>query len=425
MSKLTEKGLGRRSVLVAMAAAAGAWWLRPGDTGGPYSDYFGQLNQLLQDSGIGHPRMVLDLDAIDSNVDAIRADIPAPKQWRVVVKSLPSLPLLQYLMARGNTRSLMVFHQPFLNQVAEQVPDADLLLGKPLPVASAARFYQQLVPGEFDPASQLQWLIDTPQRLNEYHQLAREQGLQLKLNLELDVGLHRGGFSSEQGVVQALAQIAADPQHLSLGGFMGYEAFLAKLPGMERNVEKVKQLYRQLVGAGRGEFPQLFEQPLTYNIAGSQTYAFYSDDEFFNDISVGSGVVMPTDFDLPTLARHRPAAYIATPVLKHYDEVLVPGIEAASPLFAALDPNRQQAFYTYGGNWLADYENPPGLKNNPVWGYSSNQEMVNASDSVPLAVGDFIFLRPRQSEAVFLQFGDLLTYRGTSLQGEWPILTGV
>ena len=177
-----------------------------------------------------------------------------------------------------------------------------------------------------------------------------------------------------------------------------------------------------MVTAAQEQQPQLFQREMTYNIAGSQTYTLYQDDEFFNDLSAGSGVVMPTDFDMPTLSHHQPAAYIATPVLKHYDRVLIPGVEAAAPLFAAANPNRQQAFYTYGGNWLADYENPPGLVSNGLWGYSSNQEMVNASNRVELAVGDFIFLRPRQSEATFLQFGDLLTLRQGRLEDAWPVI---
>lgn len=132
---------------------------------------------------------------------------------------------------------------------------------------------------------------------------------------------------------------------------------------------------------------------------------------------------MPTDFDLPTLASHQSASFIATPILKHYDEVLVPGIEFAAPLFPAWNPNRQQSFYIYGGNWQASYVNPPGLCNNPVWGHSSNQEMVNASLRVPLVVGDFVFLRPHQSEAVFLQFGDILTLRDGHLAQPWPVFT--
>jgi D-serine deaminase-like pyridoxal phosphate-dependent protein len=48
--------------------------------------------------------------------------------------------------------------------------------------------------------------------------------------------------------------------------------------------------------------------------------------------------------------------------------------------------------------------------------------MVNASNKVPLDVGDFVFLRPHQSEFVFLQFGDLLAMRDGSIQYNWPVL---
>jgi D-serine deaminase-like pyridoxal phosphate-dependent protein len=165
----------------------------------------------------------------------------------------------------------------------------------------------------------------------------------------------------------------------------------------------------------------LFSRPVTLNIAGSQTYQLYRDDTFFNDLCAGSGLVMPTDFDMPTLAKHQPAVFIATPVLKKYSSVQVAGLEFASQLFSVGNPNRQQAFYIYGGNWQAGYESPPGLKRNAIWGHSSNQEMVNASNKVTLAVDDFVFLRPHQSEFVFLQFGDLITVRKGEIGESWPV----
>ena len=52
--------------------------------------------------------------------------------------------------ASGSQR-LMVFHQPFLNRVAAHFPQADVLLGKPMPVAAAHNFYRQFTGGGFDP----------------------------------------------------------------------------------------------------------------------------------------------------------------------------------------------------------------------------------------------------------------------------------
>ena len=70
----------------------------------------------------------------------------------------------------------MVFHQPFLNQVAAHFPQADVLLGKPMPVVAAHNFYRQFAGGGFDPAQQLRWLLDTPERVTQYDELARAWG---------------------------------------------------------------------------------------------------------------------------------------------------------------------------------------------------------------------------------------------------------
>mgnify|MGYP007112008048 CR=1 FL=1 len=43
-------------------------------------------------------------------------------------------------------------------------------------------------------------------------------------------------------------------------------------------------------------------------------------------------------------------------------------------------------------------------------------------DSVDIDVDDFIFLRSMQSEAVLLQFGDLLAVRGQQVEARWPVL---
>ncbi len=413
----------RRTFLLGTGAAAigSAALLRQRNEGGPYSPYFARLNNALKSENIARPTMIVDLDRMDANIDQVRSSIQSPKTYRIVVKSLPSLPLLQYIMRRANTQALMVFHQPFLNTITDNCPDADVLMGKPQPIAAVATFYSKLKPTGFDPQKQLQWLIDTPERLRQYHELARSLGVKMRVALELDIGLHRGGFSEPEALNGALDIIAADPVHLEFSGFMGYEAHIVKMPSLNSSWRKAVEHYHLLYESARDRQPQLFDHPLTLNIAGSQTYQLYGEDTFFNDLCAGSGLVMPTDFDIPTLENHQPAAFIATPVLKHYDSVQLAGLEWASGVFAAWNPNRQQAFYIYGGNWQAEYENPPGLKRNSLWGHSSNQEMVNASNKVQLGVDDYVFLRPKQSEFVFLQFGDLVTVRGADIENLWPV----
>lgn len=130
----------------------------------------------------------------------------------------------------------------------------------------------------------------------------------------------------------------------------------------------------------------------------------------------------PTDFDLDTLADFIPALFIAAPILKTAEGVRLPGLEALSSSLSAWNPNWQRTYFLYGGHWMARYESPRGLQANSLYGFSSNQEMANGSAATGLAVNDHAFLRPTQSEALMLQFGDLLVTRGGRIVDRWPVL---
>ena len=48
--------------------------------------------------------------------------------------------------------------------------------------------------------------------------------------------------------------------------------------------------------------------------------------------------------------------------------------------------------------------------------------MLTGSGRVALKPDDYVFLRPNQSEAVFLQFGDIALFDGSAITGYWPTL---
>ena len=222
----------RRNLVLGAAGAGGlgllgaALW-KPGDMGGPHSPYFAQLNQELKQRGAGRPTMVLDLARLNHNIDSLTLGIGPDKTYRVVVKSLPSLPLLTHIMHRAGTQALMVFHQPFLNEIAATYANADVLLGKPMPVNAVRTYYAKQTNPQFDSAKQVQWLVDTPERLQQYLALAKSLGTHMRVNLELDVGLHRGGFEQHESLDAVMRIMDENPAHLSLSGFMGYEPHLA------------------------------------------------------------------------------------------------------------------------------------------------------------------------------------------------------
>lgn len=421
----------RRRLLLLTALAAPVAYLaakKPGRNGGAHNEYFLDVQTALRKAGLFRPTLVIDRHQLAHNLDRLKSNLPKNKKYRVVAKSLPSLPLIREVRAAMKTDRLMVFHQPHVNLIAADMPDAELLLGKPMPAGAAKRFFDDHKPNAFRPLTQIEWLIDTPQRLKEYRELATAQvarGQRLRLNLELDVGLHRGGFTSAQDVAEAVRELQNDPV-LSFSGFMGYEAHAAKMPdalgGVHGALAKAMAFYADCVAAARETIGAAYNaDTLTLNAGGSNTYEYYNESAPCNELAMGSGLVKPTDFDTAGLSDHVPACYIATPVLKALDHTDIPGLESLTGLFRAWDPNTARTFYIYGGYWLADTVSPPGLQRNNIWGHSTNQEMLNGSTDVQLGVGDYVFYRPHQSEFVFLQFGEIAVYDNGRIVESWPV----
>lgn len=413
---------------VGVLAVGGGMLARPQAHGKPYDDYFRALNEELKKNGPMRPCMLIDLDRLDHNIDQVVQSVKPPKHYRIVEKSLPSPALIDYVSKRAGTRRLMSFHQPFINDDAVAFPDADILIGKPLPVRSAGLFYKNLK-GSFDPSRQLQWLIDTPEHLQQYLELAKGLGTKLRINIELDVGLHRGGVSSNETLGQILGLIAANPANLEFAGFMGYDphagmAVPSILGSHQELFLKGMAIYQGFVDYTRSQYAALWHDGLTLNAAGSPTYKMHEAETLSNDISVGTALLKPTHYDLDTLAAHVPAAYIATPVLKSAGPVELPALDGKSRLFSWWDPNQRQTYFIYGGYWMAEYESPKGLQFNALFGHSTNQEIVNASPEVGLKVDDQVFFRPTQSEFVLLQFGDLVAVRGGKIVDYWTPLQG-
>lgn len=416
----------RRTFLLALGGGlVAAAWLKPGDHGAPYRPYFQALNELLRAQGPGRPLLLIDRQRLAANCQRLMAGLAPGRAYRIVAKSLPSVPLIREVMALTGSDRVMMFHQPFMNALAAAEPGCDMLLGKPLAVNAAARFYQELPEhAGFDPDRQLQWLIDSGERLAEYLRLARRLGRRLRINVEIDVGLHRGGLTDPAQLDALLAVIHANPRHLAFSGLMGYDAHVGKLPAL---IERRDTSLRLAQAAYQGYIDRLYQvapryrdQALTFNGAGSLTVFLHGDDTPLNELSAGSCLVKPTDFDLDVLADFQPAAFIATPVLKHLRGLHLPGPLPLGQAWALWDPNRRATYFIDGGYWKAIPVSPEGIESNAVYGASTNQMMYNGSPATALKVGDMIFFRPTQSEFVLLQFGDLAAINEHAIKDWWP-----
>jgi D-serine deaminase-like pyridoxal phosphate-dependent protein len=411
------KTLPRNPRLLRAAAAASRLFpsLREKDRGaGGHDPYFAGLQGALKRAGVAQPTLVVDINRLAANIAAVRRALaPTKLALRVVSKSLPAPKLLEAVLAGTGADKLMVFNGVMLDEMAAQHPDADVLLGRPLPAAQVADFVRRHA-NSGAAAARPQWLADSVPRLKQYAEIARAAETPLRINLEIDVGLHRGGLPDLPALGEALDFVAAEPL-MQLSGVMGYDAHVMGAASPPAELARVMERYGAAVRLIAEKLGGI--AGLTLNTAGSPTYALHGADPYATEVAVGSAFVKPTHYDLPTLKEHVPAAFIAEPVLKVMDPAVFPRREDLGDAYAELDPNTRRGFFLYGGYGDAKPVSPAGVRFSKIWG---GRGMLEGSASVELGHDDFVFMRPTESEGVFLQFGDIAVYDGEEISGWWP-----
>lgn len=375
---------------------------------------FEELNTHLQRHGEGVPQLILDREAFAHNVQLMQLLLARNSYLkpRLVVKSIANLSLLAELSAHFNTRRYMVFHLAHLIPLLQMQADAQILLGKPMPTRALEHFYtfDVLALQQGEQTLDVHWLVDTLDRAHEYLDLAKRLSLRLKLNIEIDIGLHRGGVADQQEFLDIVGLIVDHSEYLQFSGAMGYDAHVTKLPQVMFNKQKLYeqsqiryQFFKDLIAK---KFPALNHNKLIWNGGGSPTLAYHFKHSVCNDLSFGSVLFKPLDFKIDELRPFQHALYIATPILKIQPNFQLPALEKISSAVF-----RQQALFVYGGYWMADYVYPKGIKINALYGRSSNQELVTLPKGCQVSTQDYVFLIPHQSEAVIPQFQKLSCYK--------------
>lgn len=395
----------------------------------PDETRFSTWNEQLRRDAPGREVALVDLDAIDHNVQLVGTQLGSRFRLRLVAKSLPSVRLLEYMMRAACTNRVMAFSEGMVRDLLTRFgDDVDILLGRPASADAARRTFEALdlrFPGRFNSAARVGWLVDTPERLTAYRDLAEQRQTTIRVAVEIDVGLRRGGARSEQELLAMLSIIDGSSQ-LELAGFMGYDGHVYFAPeGTE--FAAVQERYAGFVRAGSEAFPRLFEAPLVFNGGGSRTYHRYVDglDTPINDVAMGSAFFYPRHFaDLATTGLRR-ATFLASPVLKRIDPAELPLAPGLLPDLARDNPDLEVSFYLVGGGFPADQVSPAGLVPNPIQpgtegvnNLLSNQAQWLGSRDVPLEVGDFVFYHPWEGDGV-RWLSRLDVFRGGELVDQW------
>lgn len=264
--------------------------------------YYQQLNTLLKHIGTGMPQLIVDVAALNHNLVITQQQIPHSLHPRLVVKSLACMALLQHCATQLKTQRYMLFHFAHLKTLFESMPQADVLFGKPMPIQALNHTDKAFLQAT---QLQVQWLIDSEQRLGQYLKFAEQHQLCLRINIEIDVGLHRGGLKTINELKAILDVIVRHPQHLKFSGLMGYDAHVAKIPRLIQSAEQTYQLsqqsYQQFKAYVQQRYPTLCDEHTCWNGGGSPSFSFHCQQSVCNEVSFGSMLLKPADFELKAL----------------------------------------------------------------------------------------------------------------------------
>lgn len=421
---------------------AGLWGiaaLKPTESLSRPDAYFDSLQAALKSRKLDHPVAIIDLDRVDANLGEIRRVLGQDYKLRATAKSLPSYELLEYVLSATSSRRVMEFHGPFLRPLCERLSVSaplDVLLGKPLPESELVSFLAQAPTLK---QVTVHWLIDTPERLAAYAEVAEKNGVQLSIVFEIDVGLHRGGIREPEELLSLVKKALEDPSHLRVSGVLGYEGHVPHAPPLFRSTEAAQQAafvdsmhsLQRFIDPLKQQFPALVNSQFLIDAGGSKTYPRYRTQEvknpsaaLVNELAIGSAILKPADFDVPMLDKHQPAIFIAEPVLKRISPAHLPFSDAVGALWRAWNPNRQDAVFVYGGGWDMQPAYPAGLFSNPLYNDRPadnripNQTLLNVGRHHPIKAGDYVFYRPLQSD-VLMQFEEILVVRGGAIVTTW------
>ncbi len=366
--------------------------------------------------------MIIDRDRLDKNLDVLHRGIHGRFRVRISDKSLQCIPLLRHVSERMQTQCFMSYHLPICERVLEAFPDATTLFGKPMPTEAVRHAITKGYFADYpNHLARVTWLVDTETRVDELGQLARSANVNLRICLETDVGLHRGGFDSPAAAERALNRLATWPE-LSCVGMMGYDAHAINYPtilgGAEKELVTAQNRFREFANVMQHDQREIL------NTGGSSTVLLYESDHPANDVTLGSAVIKPAAFDVPGLADLVPAAVIAAPILKLVD-VDAPGLSRWSRFLNVFGRLPRRGIYIYGGKWMAIPVYPEGMHHNNFFGESSNQDFLGIPTDCTVEVDDFAFFRPTQSEATLQQLGDIAVYSDGDIVAWWPVICPV
>ncbi len=383
-------------------------------------------------SGVALPAAFVDLDALEENVDRVKAAVRAGgKTLRVASKSIRVPALLRRILERGGREfaGILTYAAQETAFLHEQGFD-DLLLAYPTVQASDLDALSEIIRR----GGNVSLVADCTEHLDAIEAAAQRADVTMQVVIDVDVsfrplaslhvGVRRSPLRSPEEVAAFADRLTARPR-LRLHGVMAYEAHIAGVgdanpfarlmdaPKRAMKLAARKQLEstRQAIAralAERGHRLTLF------NGGGTGSLAWTPHEPSLTEVSAGSGFLDSHLFDYFRDVSWIPAAYFALQVVR----IPAPGIVTC-----------------HGGGYVASGEAgadrlpipalPEGAALLPLEGAGEVQTPVRLPRGLELSVGEPLFFRHAKAGELAEHFHEYVLVRGSTIEGRVPTYRGL
>ena len=342
------------------------------------------------------PCLVLDLDALDSNMDVIAdyyRDKPSKLRGHAKNHKTPAIALRQ--IRRGGTIG---------GVCAAKVAEAEVMVHGGVPSV----FITSEVVGDLkisrlcSLAGQAEVMVacDSPENARALSREAESQGVDLGVVIEVETGMRRCGVQEiAQGV--ALAHEIDSLPGISFRGIMSHQVIPA-MPDREDRVIEGNRVIKGVIDLKDA----IVDSDLPVEIVSTgETWSYDVAGEIpgVTEIQGGSYLMMETHYNYMTEFSY--AAKILTTIIS----TPRPGI--------AIGDAGMRAVSTLRG--LPEVDGRPGIE---VESMDGDHAVLRVSDGASLSVGDQVLLIPSQQDAMVSRWDRFVGLRNGKVEAVWDIL---
>lgn len=378
------------------------------------------------------PAMVVDLDAVDANLDTLLAALPEGVTLRLGTKSIRVPALLRHLLERGQGRlqGLMTY-SPHETALLAELGFDDLLCAYPVGRAVDAKVFADLTAqGRLAVA-----MADTPFHLRVLSEAAQEQSVEIPVCIDLDaswrplenvhLGVRRSPLRTSEAV-RVLAGEIRDTDGLRLEGLMSYEAQIAGVPDRSpgnRLLDPMRGILKRrsvsVVHERRVAAVQTLQEDghVLHVVNGGGTGSLHSTvkDPSITEVTAGSGFLCSHLFDHYADLDLVPAAFFALGVVRTSDPDHVTCAGGGYVASGATGTDRRPQVVS-----------PEGLEATTLEGWGEVQTPFHVLDEAerPM-IGDPVVCRHAKSGEIMERFEEALLVRGEQVEARVPTYRGI